>query len=94
MQSGVVRNISGSNVSWRHAVRGGELAGEEDRYAHLTNRDAELEGCENEGGGASDLGVAAGSWVVFEDKARVDVDGERVADSGGVEGSVGGGRTK
>ena len=58
--------------------------------AHLANRHAELEGGEDEGGCTSDLGVAAGGGVVFEDEARVHVDGERIADS---EGS-GGGKSK
>jgi hypothetical protein len=53
------------------------------RQEHLANRHAELEGGEDEGGCTSDLGVAAGGWVVFEDEARVHVDGERIADSEG-----------
>ncbi len=51
--------------------------------AHLANGHAELEGGEDEGGCTSDLGMAAGGGVVFEDKARVHVDGERIADSAG-----------
>ena len=51
--------------------------------ADLTNGHAELEGCENEGGSACDLGMTAWSWVVFENETGVDVDRERIADSDG-----------
>ena len=47
------------------------------------NGHAELEGCENEGNSANDLGMTAGSWVVFENETGVDVDRERIADSDG-----------
>ena len=64
----------GSEVAEPHRLQAG---------APLANRHAELEGGEDEGGCTSDLGVAAGGWVVFEDEARVHVDGERIADSEG-----------
>lgn len=51
--------------------------------AYLTNGHAELEGCENEGNSANDLGMTAGSWIVFENETGVDIDRERIAVSDG-----------